>query len=116
MNFSFIYSPDLKGNDSLYPPEYWLMNESTTIISVVVISSRSFMISGTGNHYEDGVCLTERRVMMTKGRDKHVMEALGLTRVVIENGNVVEVGEPRIEYCPLFYKYRDIREITSEYR
>lgn len=47
-------------------------------------------------------------------RDRHVMEALGLTRVVIEEGKVVEVGEPRVDYCPLFFKYRNIEEITPE--
>lgn len=47
-------------------------------------------------------------------RDRHVLEALGKTRVVVENGRVVEVGEPLIEYCPLFYKYRRIEKFTQE--
>jgi len=47
-------------------------------------------------------------------RDRHVLEALGKTRVVVENGRVVEVGEPLIEYCPLFYKYRGIEKITPD--
>ncbi len=42
------------------------------------------------------------------------MEALGKTRVVIEDGKVVEVGEPQLEYCPLFFKHRGIEKITSE--
>ena len=42
------------------------------------------------------------------------MEALGMTRVVIENGRVVEVGTPRLSYCPLFEKYRGIRKIDPE--
>ena len=46
--------------------------------------------------------------------DKHVMEALGKTKVVIKDGKVVEVGEPKIKYCPLFHKYRGIEEITPE--
>lgn len=45
---------------------------------------------------------------------RHVMEALGMTRVVFEDGKVVEVGEPKVKYCPLFKKYRNIDEITSE--
>lgn len=49
---------------------------------------------------------------MTK--DHHVMEALGLARVVIEDGKVVEVGEPRVEYCPLFYKYRKIERLDKD--
>ena len=45
---------------------------------------------------------------------KHVIEALGKTRVLIEDGKVVEVGEPMVKYCPLFHKHRGIEEITSE--
>lgn len=45
---------------------------------------------------------------------EHVIEALGKTRVVVKNGKVVEVGEPKINYCPLFDKYRGIKEITPE--
>jgi len=44
----------------------------------------------------------------------HVMEILGMTRVVVENGKVVEVGEPQLEWCPLFEKARGIKQITSE--
>ena len=47
-------------------------------------------------------------------RDRHVMEALGMTQVVIEDGEVVEVGDPRIRYCPLFFKYRGIESLTPE--
>ena len=47
-------------------------------------------------------------------QDKHVIEALGKTRVVVKNGEVIEVGEPKINYCPLFDKYRGIKEITPE--
>jgi putative methanogenesis marker protein 8 len=42
------------------------------------------------------------------------MEALGKTKVVIEDGKVVEVGEPMVRYCPLFHKHRGIEEITSD--
>lgn len=45
---------------------------------------------------------------------KHVMEALGKARVVIEDGKVVEVGEPVVEYCPLFKKYRGIDRFDKE--
>lgn len=43
---------------------------------------------------------------------RHVIEALGKTRVVVEDGKVVEVGEPQVRYCPLFAKHRGIQEIT----
>ncbi|MGF7117646.1 methanogenesis marker 8 protein [Methanobacterium oryzae] len=46
--------------------------------------------------------------------DEHVIEALGKARVVVKNGKVVEVGEPKINYCPLFDKYRGIKELTPE--
>ncbi len=47
-------------------------------------------------------------------KDKHVMEALGMTKVVIEDGKVTFVGEPRVTYCPLFAKHRGIKEFTAE--
>ncbi len=46
--------------------------------------------------------------------NEHVIEALGKTRILVRNGKVVEIGEPKIDYCPLFDKYRGIKEITSE--
>ena len=46
--------------------------------------------------------------------DEHVLEALGKTRVRVRDGKVVEVGEPKIDYCPIFDKYRGIKKITSE--
>ncbi|ACV24423.1 methanogenesis marker 8 protein [Methanocaldococcus fervens] len=46
--------------------------------------------------------------------DRHIMEALGKAKVVVENGKVVEVTEPKIKYCPLFAKHRGIKEISKE--
>ncbi|MDW5561868.1 MAG: DUF2099 family protein [Methanomassiliicoccus sp.] len=46
--------------------------------------------------------------------DRHVIEALGRTRVVIRDGKVVEVGVPEVEYCPLFAKVRNIQVISPE--
>jgi putative methanogenesis marker protein 8 len=42
------------------------------------------------------------------------MELLGKTEVKVKDENVVEVGEPKIKYCPLFDKIRGIKEVTSE--
>jgi putative methanogenesis marker protein 8 len=42
------------------------------------------------------------------------MEALGRTRIVIEDGKVVEIGEPTVKYCPLFKKYRNIDEFNED--
>lgn len=51
---------------------------------------------------------------MPKKKDRHVMEALGKTRVVVENGKVIEVGQPQTDYCPIFAKVRNIRQFTPE--
>ncbi|MCL2549845.1 MAG: DUF2099 family protein [Methanimicrococcus sp.] len=45
---------------------------------------------------------------------RHVMEMVGNARVVIENGQVVEVSSPEISWCPLFEKARGMKEITPE--
>ncbi|VVB93551.1 Uncharacterised protein [uncultured archaeon] len=47
-------------------------------------------------------------------KDRHVMEALGKARVVVESGKVVEAGEPQTEYCPIFDKVRGIKKFTSK--
>ena len=46
--------------------------------------------------------------------EKHVLEALGKAYVVVEDGKVVQVGEPLIKYCPIFAKARGIEKITPE--
>ena len=48
-------------------------------------------------------------------KDHHVIEALGKTKVVIENGEVVFVGEPLVEYCPLFDKIDNAKKLDKEY-
>ena len=45
---------------------------------------------------------------------RHVYQALGMTRIVIEDGKVVEVSEPELDFCPLFKKLCDIDGITKE--
>ena len=47
-------------------------------------------------------------------KDRHVMECLGMTKVVIEDGKVTVVSSPKVKFCPLFKKYRNIDEITEE--
>jgi putative methanogenesis marker protein 8 len=42
---------------------------------------------------------------MTLIKDEHVIEAIGRCRVVIRNGQVVEVGEPLIRDCPLAKRF-----------
>lgn len=45
---------------------------------------------------------------------KHVMECLGMSRVTIEDGKVIDVTEPKVRYCPLFAKRRGMEELTKE--
>src|SRR4030067_2817778 len=47
-------------------------------------------------------------------KDRHVMEALGKTRVVVEDGKVIEVNEPMTEYCPIFDKVRGIKKFSPQ--
>ncbi|KAB2945643.1 MAG: DUF2099 family protein [Candidatus Methanoperedens sp.] len=47
-------------------------------------------------------------------KDRHIMEALGKTRVVVENGKIVEVGEPMTEYCPIWYKVTGVKKFTPQ--
>ena len=48
-------------------------------------------------------------------KDYHVIEALGKTEVVIENGKVTSVGEPLVDYCPIFDKIDDAKHLTPEF-
>ncbi|MBR4396965.1 MAG: DUF2099 family protein [Methanobrevibacter sp.] len=45
---------------------------------------------------------------------EHTIEALGLSRVTVKDGKVVDVTEPQVEYCPLFHKYQGIEKLTKE--
>lgn len=44
----------------------------------------------------------------------HIIEVMGKTKVVIKDGEVIEVGEPEIEWCPLIAKLNEVQKITSE--
>ena len=45
---------------------------------------------------------------------KHIIEALGKSKITIENGKVVDVTEPEVEYCPLFDHHRGIKKLTKD--
>ncbi|MBQ6218565.1 MAG: DUF2099 family protein [Methanosphaera sp.] len=47
-------------------------------------------------------------------KDRHVIEALGKTQIVIEDGKITSISEPEISYCPIFGKYHNIEKITKE--
>jgi putative methanogenesis marker protein 8 len=42
---------------------------------------------------------------MPHSSDEHIIEAIGRSRIVIRDGRVVEVGEPRIKDCPLARRF-----------
>ena len=42
---------------------------------------------------------------MTLTKDEHVIEAIGRCRIVIRNGQVVEVGDALIRDCPLAKRF-----------
>jgi putative methanogenesis marker protein 8 len=44
----------------------------------------------------------------------HIIEIMGKTKVVVKNGEVIEVGESGLEWCPLIDKLSGIQKITSE--
>jgi putative methanogenesis marker protein 8 len=44
----------------------------------------------------------------------HIIEIMGKTKVVVKNGEVIEVGESELEWCPLIDKLSGIQKITSE--
>ena len=45
---------------------------------------------------------------------KHTIEALGLSKITIKDGKVIDVTEPEVEYCPLFDHHRGIKKLTPE--
>jgi putative methanogenesis marker protein 8 len=52
---------------------------------------------------------------MAADENEHVIEAIGRCRIVIRNGEVVEVGPPLVRECPLARRFsRPVHEITPE--
>lgn len=45
---------------------------------------------------------------------EHIIEALGLSKVTIKDGKVIDVSEPQVKYCPLFDHHREIKKLTPE--
>ena len=46
--------------------------------------------------------------------DEHIIEGLGKSTITVRNGKVVDVTEPKVEYCPLFKHHKGIDELTTE--
>ena len=46
--------------------------------------------------------------------NEHIIEALGLSKITIKNGKVINVTEPEVEYCPLFHHHRGIEKLTKD--
>ena len=47
--------------------------------------------------------------------DRHVIETLGKVKVVIENGEIVEVGSSDMKYCPMFHAMHGVEELDEEF-
>ena len=45
---------------------------------------------------------------------EHIVEAIGLSKVTIKDGKVIDVTEPKLNYCPLFHHHRGMEKITKE--
>ncbi len=48
-------------------------------------------------------------------QDRHIIETLGKVRVVIENGEITEVGESEMKYCPMFHAMHKVDELNEEF-
>ena len=55
-----------------------------------------------------------RPIHMSGSGGRHVFDAIGMTRVVIEDGKVVEVGKSELDYCPIYAKRFGTEKITPE--
>ena len=53
--------------------------------------------------------------MSSMVEDRHVIEALGKVRVVIENGEITEVGSSEVKYCPMFHAMHGVEELNEEF-
>lgn len=47
--------------------------------------------------------------------DRHVIETLGKVKVVIENGEITEVGSSEMKYCPMFHAMHKVDELNEEF-
>ncbi|HJJ28153.1 MAG TPA: DUF2099 family protein [Methanocorpusculum sp.] len=48
-------------------------------------------------------------------KDRHVIEAIGMTRIVVEDGKIVEAGEPQIRFCPFAKRFAvPVNPVTTE--
>lgn len=45
---------------------------------------------------------------------EHIVEAIGLSKVTIKDGKVIDVSEPKLDYCPLFHHHRGMEKITKK--
>ncbi|MCP1716241.1 putative methanogenesis marker protein 8 [Methanocalculus alkaliphilus] len=53
---------------------------------------------------------------MTEYQDEHIIEAIGRARIVVRDGEVIEVGEPMIRDCPLAKRFAyPIPEMSREH-
>ncbi|OUJ18644.1 hypothetical protein AMET1_0290 [Methanonatronarchaeum thermophilum] len=46
-------------------------------------------------------------------KSRHVLELLGKTRVVVENGEIIEIEEGEVDYCPLWHKMHGVEKLKE---
>ncbi len=46
--------------------------------------------------------------------NRHVVEAMGRTRIIIEDGKVVEVGSPLTRYCPIWDRVKGVKKLNPQ--
>lgn len=44
----------------------------------------------------------------------HIIEAMGKAKIIIQNGKIIEIEDPLINYCPLFHKHRKIEKLDKD--
>ena len=47
--------------------------------------------------------------------DRHVIETLGKVKVVIEDGEITDVGSSEMKYCPMFHAMHGVEELNEEF-
>lgn len=48
-------------------------------------------------------------------KDKHIIETLGKVKVVIENGEITEIGESEVKYCPMFHSIYGVKKLDYKF-
>ena len=54
-------------------------------------------------------------IMTSPDNDEHIIETIGKTRICVRNGEIIDIGKPAIETCPLAERFAiPVHRITPE--